>query len=451
MSSGFSAPIVLVFSLLSPHIHAQIGGLGLGAGGGSILNRGGDRPGQRGGSPIGFSYYGALLGNYTSGFIPVAISETGTVSSLSSYGGSVEGGITGSRSFGRSVLGVDLRADYRRYTKGGFLGNANGSDAALSVFYSNQPSRRWTYQLNLTGLTSNRAVGGFVAPTFVRQDLTGVPLNDILDNRVYALQMSAAAAYRLSARNQVTFFGMGYGARRASSALVGTNGYGGGIQFARAFTARTTAGVMYNYMKFRFPRAFGSSDVQSVAFTLERRIGRDWFLSGNFGAFRAETLGTNSVALDPAIAEILGTQTGIQAIYRVDYGPWYTGAINYRLSERAACMIGFTGGVTPGNGLYLSSRLESQNAGCSLQLPKRAALSGNAGRTSMSSIYQDDLGRFTSYQAGGGLNMIIFNKLNFISQLDYRTFTIRSGGSQGGWVATMGLGINNTGLPIPRW
>lgn len=431
--------------------HTPAFGQFAGVGGRSPLSRGGDRPGQKGGRPVGFTYYGALLGTYSSGIVPTAVSSEGTLLTLGSYGGAVEGGATGTKSWGRNTFGVDWRGDYRRYNRSGIGGNLNGSDQALSLFFNAQPTRRINYELSVTGLTTNRAVGGFVAPSFLTQELTGLPLNDIIDNRIYALQGSSALGYRLSARSQFYFYGAGYAARRAAKTLIGTNGIGGGAQYARTMSARTTVGGSYYFWHFSFPRAFGASDIHSAVLSIRKQLTRSWQFDASAGAFRAETLGSNTVVLDPAVAEILGITTGVRAVYRIDYAPSLSASLNYRINQRTSCMLSGAYGVTPGNGLYLTSKVETESFGCSTDLPRRASISLSAGRSVYRSLYQDDLGRFSSYQAGGGMNYRLRSHLNFVAQADVRTFSITKGSSRTGVTATIGIALSPLDSPLPRW
>jgi hypothetical protein len=443
---------VVSMSVMLP-IWGQMGGVG-GMGGmggmGGGLGRGGDRAGHRGGRAVDFTFYGALLGNYATGIAPTSSGSDGSFRNSDLYGGAVEGGLSGAKSWGRSTFGVDWRGDYRRTSSNtGIFGNINGSDQAVALYYGAQPSRRLLYQVSVTGVTTNRAVGGFVAPSFDRPELTGLPLNDIVNNRVYAATGTAGVGYMLSRRDQIAFWGGGYLARRASRSLVGTNGTMAGATYTHMVDRSTSIGGGYFYMKYRFPSVFGGTDLHGATLNLERRINRDWQATLQLGAVRQETLSSQRVALDPIIAEILGTSEGVRAGFSRTISPNINASINYRVSRRSSCNLSVFTGVTPGNGLFLTSRNNTQNLGCSTAY-RKFSLSFSGGRSSYSALAQD-IGRFNSWQGGGGFNYLIRPNLNFTTQLDARTFSITTGSSRVAYAATVGLALSPSELPLPRW
>ena len=416
-----------------------------GGGGPSILSRGGARPGQAGGKPVNFNFYAGINGTYNNGFIPIDTGN-GSVDQQVLYGGSLSGGLTGSHAWKRSSIGVDYRGDYRRYSRRSY---ADGSEQAIDLQYTLQATRRLTFNLTVIGGSGTNANGGFIAPTAILDpNLIGVPTNNIFDNRIYYVQTSAGMTYRQSSRLSFMFSGDEFTVHRASKALVGVNGYRASAQVAYRVSRRDQFGAGYNFTHFSFPRAFGASDVHGVSVNYGRKLapGLDFTLSG--GAYRIESLGAAQVALSPEVAEILGQTTGYQAIYRVNYIPQYSGALTYTRGRSS-----FTGsvgaGVTPGNGVYLTSRSQNAGVGYSYSGIRKVTLSLTAGATQFSSVFQT-IQNFRSYYVGASAAYSVSRHLSASLQTDIRTFTI-NGINRPGYSLSLGLYWSPTEIPIPSW
>jgi hypothetical protein len=257
-------------------------------------------------------------------------------------------------------------------------------------------------------------------------------------------------SYRLSARSTVAFVGDGFAVRREAKALVGVNGYRAGAEYQYQFDRRSSVGIGYSATHFDFPRAFGSSDMQQIQLQFKRQLNRSLIFQFAGGAYRVETLGSQAVPLSPEVAAILGVSTGIQAIYRVNWLSTGQISLNYKYSNRTACVISGQQGSSPGNGLYLTSQQTSGSGGCSFVATRKATASFSAGYTRYTSIFQT-LNKYSSFQGGGGLNYMLTNHINFTSQIDWRNYSVTQGSARNGFVATLGIAYTSSGSPIPRW
>ncbi|MEO8130678.1 MAG: hypothetical protein ABI822_26500, partial [Bryobacteraceae bacterium] len=229
-----------------------------GGGGPSSLSRGGAKPGQAGGKPVGFNFYAGLSGNYSNGSIPIDTGN-GSLDKQVLYGGSVSGGLTGTHAWRNSSIGVDYRGDYRRYSRHSY---ADGSEQAIDLQYTLQTSRRLLFNFTLAGGTTTNANGGFIAPTATLDpNLIGIPTSNIFDNRLYYAQTTVGVTYRQNARLSVSLSGDGFTVHRTSKSLVGVNGYRATAQVNYRWSRRDQIGIGYNFTHFSFPRAFGASDL----------------------------------------------------------------------------------------------------------------------------------------------------------------------------------------------
>ena len=117
---------------------------------------------------------------------------------------------------------------------------------------------------------------------------------------------------------------------------------------------------MYQYMHFGFTRIFSSTDSHSIAASYSLAISRSTQLSAFGGVSRYETIFVQSVAIDPAIAALIGISSAERVSYQKNYSP----NIAFRLAKtvpRGTIFVSASHSLMPGNGLFLTST--STNAG----------------------------------------------------------------------------------------
>ena len=433
--------LTLASTLLTPlHLYSQ------GYGGPSLLSRGGNQPGQRGRAPIDFNIYGAVRGTYDTGLIAAQVDEAGNIVPVKSYGAQVEVGAYGAKAWRRSSIGLDYRGDYRKYTN---APQFDGTNQALSLDLTFQPTRRLTYFNRLTAGTSNRAFGGFSAPTFSDQQNFGVPLNEVYDSRANFAQLSGGISYQTSARSAYTAMAEGFVIKRTSPSLIGIQGYraSGGYQYR--LTRSDTVGVAYSYMHFSFPRIYGASDAHQISGTYQRRLNRNWEMNLQGGLYRLETVGTQQVQLSPEIAAILGRGVGVEAFRRTDVAPQFMLNTNYTL-ERSRLSVSAITGITPGNGIYITSRQDGVRFGYSYSGTSRLSLGASAGYIRIGSLGLE-LGAYSTVQGGGGLNYRLLEHLNLSVQADRRKFNSPTIVGRNGISITVGLSYSPARFPLSIW
>jgi hypothetical protein len=428
-------------TLLSPlHLHSQ------GYGGPSLLSRGGNQPGQRGRAPLDFNFYAAVRGTRDTGLIAAQVDEAGDIKPVDSYGVQAEIGAYGAKSWRRSSIGLDYRGDYRKYTQ---AQQFDGTNQALSLDLTFQPTRRMTYFSRLTAGTSNRAFGGFAAPTFSDLQNFGVPLNEVYDSRSNFAQLSGGVTYLKSARSAFTGMAEGFVIKRKSNSLIGMQGYRALGGYNYRLTRSDNIGIQYSYLRFTFPRVYGSSDAHSLAATYQRRLNRDWNLSLMAGLYRVETTGTQQVQLSPEIAAILGRPVGVEAFRRIEVSPQFVLSADYTL-ERSRMSVGVQSGITPGNGVYITSRQDGVRFGYSYSGIRRISLGASAGYTRFSSLGLE-LGAYSTLQGGGGMNYELMEHLNLSAQIDRRKFNSPAIVGRSGTSMILGLSYSPARFPLAIW
>jgi hypothetical protein len=420
----------------------------VGGPGPSIMSRGGNAAGSRGSEMVDFTFYAGVNAAYESGIYLPVINGQGVAEVQDFYNVGVNVGVYGSHQWRRSSLGVDYRGDYLHYPGRTYM---NGSNHALGLEYRKQLSRRWQIAGREAAGTTSRAVGGFASPAYVAVDYISVPTTEIFNNRIYYTQTTAYAAYQPSARTMYTMSGGFFQTRRQSSALINSNGVYASGEAQRRVSRNTSVGGFYNYMKFTYPRIFGSTDIHGVSALMERTLGKSSAFHLSAGVYRVELLGTETFTLRPEIAAILGRPTGVRVFHGVKYLSQLSAAITYR-RRQLSYNAGYTRGASPGNGVYLTSQQDTASAGVSYSGLRRASVGVNASYIRLSSLLPTSTSAYRSYGAGGGGSYNIGHGLNWTVQLDWRNLSAgQTILNRTGYVLTTGLSFASSPIPLSLW
>jgi len=398
--------------------------------------------------PVDFTIYAAVRANYETGLTAPTVTEGGGLPSQNYSGIQAEIGAYGGKSWRKFNMGLDYRGDYRRSNQNQNQ-SYNGTNQALSLDLNFLPTNRTSFFVRETGGTTNRAFGAFSAPAFADQRTLGVPLNEVYDSRVYFSQTSGGMSYRKSARTTYSILGEGFVVKRSSPALIGTQGYRAAADYDYRLTSRDSIGVTYNYIHFEYPRIYGSSDVHGFTGRYMRQGNRNCNFQFVGGYYRVETVGTQEVQLSPEVAIILGRKTGVEAFRRVAYQPQVDVSTNYT-GEHSHFTVGYLTGVTPGNGVYITSRQEVVRTGYSYSGLRHLSLGLSAGYTRFNSLGLV-LGDFSTLQGGGGMSYKLAQYLDFSLQVDRRKFTSPTVNGRSGTSFVGGLTFSPARFPMSIW
>ncbi len=387
----------------------------------SILSRDKGLIGERGGKLIDFRFYGELTGVYDSGLTPLVVNAQGEVPNYGAYG--IEGGfgVIGSRSWARDKLSVEYRGTYRHYTNHSYF---DGTDQFLNLAYSRVLRRHMTLDLKQTLGTVSLANGEFAYVPLSNTDLFAVPVNELFDNRTAFLQSRVDLVYQKTARLSFGFGGEGFVVRRRSFALAGLNGYSARANVAYRVTRRQTLSGNYAYSYFDFQRQFGNAKLQTATLGYSIGLSRKWDFSMQGGGIRVESSGLTQVAIDPAIAAIVGRNVAIVSFFRVLYVPMLEARV-IRRWDRSSLTIGYMLGVTPGNGVYLTSRQNVGTADYSYTGYRRLTAGLTSSYGTMTAVGQT-LGQYSNFQAGGGVTYKLGRATHIEVRYDYRHYTTQN-------------------------
>ena len=411
-----------------------------------VLSRGVGNIGSRSGQQSDLRLSADVSGFYDTGLLLVAVDPSGKLfTSSADYG--MQAGLSayGVHKFHRSQLGLDYSGNYRYYAKNT---NISGADQTLSLGYTVQASRRLTVEMRGSAgelINGNNGLYGYASESFD-------PNSSLLfDNRTFYLQGGMDVTYSLTPRTYFQVGGYGFVVRRAAAGLVGVNGYDLRGSLSHRVSRETTFGVSFDHSHFDYPRAFGESDNNAYSAFIARSLGKNWTINLSAGAFQSEVQGLQRVSLDPAVAAILGVSSGTQAFYRKYTFP--TGSLSLvRRFRSATATVAYSRSITPGNGVYLTSRNEQASANFSYTGIQKWSFSFTAAYSKLGSLGQD-IANYSQTTAGGGATFALTRAIHLTARFDDRRNEIDlvNGFKRNSYRATFGLGWSPGDIPVSLW
>ena len=414
-----------------------------------VDTRGAGQIGTRSGQPVDLRFYADISGVYDSGFQPVSVDAKGNLVQVHGlYGEEASFGAYGVHQWRHAQLGLDYRGAFRNYEGSSYY---DGIDQQLILGYTLQKSRRLYFGFSGVGGTISRSIGALTGYYYLPvQSLVNQPSSSLFDNRVYFADGSADMTYLLSARSSVTVGGQGFVARRQSDALSGVTGYVARGSLQRRMARTATLGVAYEYMHFGYTHSFGGSDVHTYEGFMGVQLGRHWTGTVQAGVFQAEAEGLQQVAVDPAIAALLGVTTTTEAFYSKHTFPTASATLT-RIFKNAILSANYAKAVTPGNGVYLASRQETGAVNFSYTAVRKWNFNVFAGATRFNSLGQD-LQPYWQANGGTGITYNAANWIHLTARYDARHQEIESGGFRPtSYRVTVGLAVSPGSVPLsPR-
>jgi hypothetical protein len=440
--------LVVLACWLSSTALAQSGGGYLGP---AVLSSGANGVGNRSGQQVDLRFYGGIDGFYDSSIQPTQVDSAGKLVTLKGLEG-IEGniGAYGTHAWRNAQLGIDYRGTFRAYN-----GNSSydGIDQSLLLGYSLQESRRIAFNGQVMGgiLANGLAATSLLTPipTITSNSIVG-PATLLFDSRSYYLQGGLDMTYMYSARTSFTVGGQGFEVWRQSADLIGVEGYSVRGSVEHKVNKNTSVGFTYQRQHFSYPKAFGLADIDTGELFLGTNLGPRWALVVRAGVFHAEVKGLQSVELSPVVAALLGTNEAIQAFYRDSIYP--SGEISLtRKFKQASLYLSYVQMVTPGNGIYLTSKTETAGGGYSYSGIRKVSLSVSGGYNSLATIGQG-IQPYRGANGGAGITYALPYSLHLVARYDYRYQAIEDlVYKHTGYRATLGISYSPGKVPLSLW
>lgn len=413
----------------------------------AILSRGGGG-GITPAAPIAFRPYLNISGIYTSNLPGVLQpNDDKHLKEQAGYGMEAAIGLYGYHAWKRTTVGINYRGDYRRYAPSTIN---DGSNQFCTFGLTHRPAKKIIMTVREGFGTFTQTYGymgtfGFYDPAFAQ-----IPRDEMLDTRTTYLTSMADLTYQRTARHSFNFGGSEFRVRRRHSALYGVNGVSARADTAYRVSRFSTIGADYLFTHFSFGRAFGTADVHSVGLDYSIRPSRRWEFGLRAGFMRVETLGLGTVRLDPVVAVILGRYQGVRAFHEVGIKPAlkFSASRDFRKSSTWA-QVQY--GVTPGNGIYLTSAQTAVGTGYSYAGVRYWNFNASANYSRMRSVGQD-IGVYTNSGAGlsatramGGRNMF------WTFRVDARRYRVGGSLQRTYYSGTLGFAYSPGDVPLRLW
>jgi hypothetical protein len=418
-------------------------------GGPAILSRG-EAPAAMNAAQIDFVPFLSLLGIYDSGLSGVSVNSQGQLANAASEGVELDFGISGVHSWKHTKISLNYGGAARQYTRATYY---SGVDQTLMLGITQQFSRHVRLQLNESAGMFSQAYGlaGLAATVPFDPSTTYTPTTDFFDNRTVYANTQALLTYQRTARLSFSFGGDGDLTRRRSSALYGVTGADANGDVQYRISRRSTIGANYMYTHFSYNGVFSSSDLHRLSATYGVQISRTWEFSGFGGVTRAETKFPQAVPVDPVIAALLGITQGYVVNYSLSYVPSYTGRLS-KTFVRGVAYISGGHSMTPGNGLFLTSKMYTATAGYTYTGLRRWSFSLSAGYDRSTSI-GNILGEYADANAGLQTSRQITHLVHMVAGITARKYQSGSftGYNRVIWDARVGLSFSPRDIPLRIW
>ena len=414
----------------------------------SILSRDKSLIGERGGKLLDFRYYADVTGIFDSGIAPVTTNAQGSLINVGGTEGVETGfGVVGSRRWKRDRLSLEYKGSYRQYSNNEVV---QGLDQFLNLAYSRRLSRRIILDLKDTAGSVSLANGAFSYLPLTNTDLFAIPSNELFDIRTKFIQSRVDLTWQLTSRLSFGIGGEGFVVRRSSFALAGLDGYDARANVAYRLTRRQTVTGDYGYTYYDFQRAFGHAKLETVSLGYSVGLSRAWDFNLRAGGIRVDSLGITQVALDPAIAAIVGENFANVTFSRVVYAPLGEARMTRRFN-RSSLSLGYSVGASPGNGVYLTSKQTAASLGYSYTGYRRWTFALNSGYTELSAVGQT-LGKYTNLQGGTGVTYKVGHETHIEFRYDYRHYTTQNYAYQkDSNRVSLGLAFSPGDTPLAIW
>lgn len=411
----------------------------------AILSRPSDT-GMRSGQQVDLRFWASVSGIYEDGLLPFRVDDKGNLIEVKNlYGVEAALGGYGLHNWRRAQLRLDYTGTFRHYQENSYY---DGSDQSLNLKYSYQKSQHMIFELRQ--LAGTLSLGNNTSSAAPVTDSIVSPTTLLFDNRTYYLESSMNVNFIQSPRTFYTMGGDGYRLTRQSQSLAGVTGYTLSGSVEHKISAATTIGAAYQHTHYDFTGEFGESDINTGLGTFKTNLGKRWALGLGAGVTEVEAQGIQTVAVDPAIAALLGQSTTAQAFYRRTIYPSGTAGLVRRFA-RASLGFSYSRVVNPGNGVYLTSLGESESVNFSYTGIRKWNFGIDATHSNLKSVGQD-LGNFAQYNAGAGFTYGLTGFLHVIARYDARHEDINIAGyRRTGYRTTIGLAFSPGNIPLSLW
>jgi hypothetical protein len=327
------------------------------------------------------------------------------------------------------MVSVSYTGNYSQYSESGTYSGINQN---MSAAYSHVLSRRLTLNLSgsgsiysLNSVLENQAVG---PETIANINIATSPNIQIFDVGGKQFSSQANLTWQLTGRLSFNFGTSYFGVEQDSASLLGTTGQQARADVNYRLTRKMTVGSYYSFSQYRYSQGLGNSATNTAGLIYSYAFNRTTQLRFRGGLSEVESLGLESVQINPAIAALLGVNSGVVDSYNTyktsDFSMQFVK--DFGRGKRTAS-IAYAHGISPGNGLFQTSQQESISASLSAKVFRNYSLSMSAGRDTLTSISVSEiqsLGKYQSEYAQMSLSRAYRRGIGASLSVEYRYFDV---------------------------
>ena len=296
-----------------------------------------------------------------------ALNSSGALASSGTfYGLSFTAGFGGRKVLHKDQFGIRVSTQYQENFPNGQ--NYNGPNINISADYSHVISRHLS--LNIAGTTAITSQNYSLQNPQVNPDISMANVNlasspniQVFDSSTKQINLQTSLTWQLNARLSFNFGGGYFAVIRDNPNLLGTGGEQAQGDVNYRWSKKTTVGVYYSYSYYQFQHGAGTSDTDTIGLIYSYAFSRTMQLRVRGGGSRVESLGLTPIPLNPIIAALLGETGVIIDLYQKSYTSDISAQLVKDFSGGRTASISFVNGVSPGNGLYQTSKQQSLSAG----------------------------------------------------------------------------------------
>jgi hypothetical protein len=423
----------------------------------AILSRG-EAPAAMTAPKVDFVFSLSLSANYTNGLVGIEPTNAqGKLPTSASYGAGFGLALSGAHSWRHTRFGVNYTGNIAYYPQGQhFTGIGQGVAMSLShqvtrhISVSASESAGWFTQFPPATVALNSAVS-------TDPSQSSIPTTDFYNNRT--IYSSSSASLIIQASNRLSFsMGGGFATDlRNSSGLYSAKGESamGDVQYR--ISRRTTIGGGYGFSHYSYSGSVGGAFVHSGSVSVSVRLSRRTEFSAFGGASHVASTFEQTVPIDPSILSILCPAglvsscplTGATVINNNSFwGPNF--GIRYSRSfEKGVFSLGAGESITPGNGLFLTSRSQTASAGYGYSGLRKWSLSVGVFYVKALSLgnVQGGYGEVSGYY---GMSRQLIGRVSFVSSFNATQYLSNSFNAYNRLIysASVGLGFSSRNIPV---
>jgi hypothetical protein len=331
--------------------------------------------------------FASASGVWDSGINAASAGPQGPVQNASGFGLNFNWGISGRHKFHRDSFGMMYTGSRPWYLTGNqFV----GLNTALGADYTHIVSQHLSVRVNESVAIYSQSYS-LQNPTpgpdtpVADINVQASPTTQVFDNGSKSFSTGLMASWMQSSRLSFTAGGSIFDTSHNNPALIGVKGKQaqGGVNYR--LSGKSTAGIFYSYSVYSYPHGEGKTDSSSIGGLYSYAFSRSTQVKLRAGLATTNSVGLEAVPLNPIIAQLYGISTEIIEAFHTGLTEDISASLTRDFGGHHTVNFSYTKGISPGDGLGLTSVSETMSASTAMKIFGRYPLAFNVGRSSISS------------------------------------------------------------------